>query len=205
MDPGVATTETEHPEVLNGGGSGGGGLQDWAAHAQVQRILRTGHGCPGRYHAAHEMRVREGLAKGHRDGRKPSTRAESEDSNASTRCCVRSTRYSSLQRRTVATTWRMVGPLLGLSDPDARPDVHWLPAEASAFIAWHREAAALEAARKQHRELALARAVPARRSTRRPSSETSHLSNSKDRGAKAQRPKTAEQDIKVGGPCFFLH
>ena len=40
-------------------------------------------------------------------------------------------------------------PLLGLSDPDARPDVHWSPAEASAVIAWHREAAALETAKKQ--------------------------------------------------------
>ena len=39
------------------------------------------------------------------------------------------------------------GQLLGLSDPDARPDVHWFRAEASAVIAWHREAAALETAR----------------------------------------------------------
>ena len=38
-------------------------------------------------------------------------------------------------------------PLLGLSDPDARPDVHWSPGEASAVVAWHREAAALESAR----------------------------------------------------------
>ena len=40
-------------------------------------------------------------------------------------------------------------PLLGLSDPDARPSVHWSPAKASAVIAWHREAAALERAKKQ--------------------------------------------------------
>ena len=38
------------------------------------------------------------------------------------------------------------GQLLGLSDPDARPDVHWLPAEASAVIAWHKDAAAVETA-----------------------------------------------------------
>ena len=43
--------------------------------------------------------------------------------------------------------WRW--PLLGLSDQDARPDVHWSPAEASAVIAWRREAAALESAKKQ--------------------------------------------------------
>ena len=60
------------------------------------------------------------------------------------------------------------GQLLGLSDPDARPDVHWPPAEASVVIAWHREAAALEAVKKQHMELASARVVPARRSTKRP-------------------------------------
>ena len=40
-------------------------------------------------------------------------------------------------------------PLLGLSDPYAPPDVHWSPAEASAVIAWHREAATLESAKKQ--------------------------------------------------------
>ena len=41
--------------------------------------------------------------------------------------------------------WR----LRGRSDPDARPDIKWSPAEAPAVIAWHREAAALEAAKKQ--------------------------------------------------------
>ena len=39
--------------------------------------------------------------------------------------------------------------LLGLSDPDARPDAQWTPAEASAVIAWQREAATLETAKKQ--------------------------------------------------------
>ena len=37
----------------------------------------------------------------------------------------------------------------GMSDPDARLGVHWSPAEASAVIAWHREAAALQTAKKQ--------------------------------------------------------
>ena len=44
-------------------------------------------------------------------------------------------------------TWAW--PLLGLTNPDARPDVHWSPAEASAVIAWHREAAAPETAKRQ--------------------------------------------------------
>ena len=39
-------------------------------------------------------------------------------------------------------------PLLGLSDPDAIPDAQWSPAEAS-VIAWHKEAATLETAKKQ--------------------------------------------------------
>ena len=44
------------------------------------------------------------------------------------------------------------------------------------FSRWHREAAAVETARKQHRELALVRAVPAGRSTKRPCGEASHSS-----------------------------
>ena len=43
-------------------------------------------------------------------------------------------------------TWSW--PLLGLPEY-TRPDVHWSPAEASAVIAWHREAAALETAKQQ--------------------------------------------------------
>ena len=39
--------------------------------------------------------------------------------------------------------------LVCLSIPDARPDVQWSPADASAVIAWYREAAALEMAKKQ--------------------------------------------------------
>ena len=42
-----------------------------------------------------------------------------------------------------------VWPLLGLSNPGARPHVHWSRAEASAVHARHREAAALESAKKQ--------------------------------------------------------
>ena len=43
VDPGVATTETEHTDVLNGGGSGGRGLQRLGGHAQMHCILRTHH------------------------------------------------------------------------------------------------------------------------------------------------------------------
>ena len=59
-----------------------------------------------------------------------------------------------------------------------------LPTEVSAVIAWHSEATALETAKPQHMELTAARAVPARRSTRRPCGETSHSS---------QATRTAEQ------------
>ena len=58
------------------------------------------------------------------------------------------------------------GQVLGLSDPDAGPEVHRPPAEASAVVAWHGEAAALEAAKKQHM----------RRSIRHPCGETNHSS-----------------------------
>ena len=45
--------------------------------------------------------------------------------------------YSNVERRTMATIWCGVGPT------PVGPDVYWSPAEASAVIAWHREAAAL--------------------------------------------------------------
>ena len=35
VGPGVATSETEYTEVLNGGGSGGRGLQRLGSHAQA--------------------------------------------------------------------------------------------------------------------------------------------------------------------------
>ena len=44
----------------------------------------------------------------------------------------------------MAPIWPGSGPC-----SDARPDVHWSPAEALAVIAWHREAAALETAKEQ--------------------------------------------------------
>ena len=40
VDPGVATTEAEYTEVLNGGGSGGRGVQRLGGHALVQRTPR---------------------------------------------------------------------------------------------------------------------------------------------------------------------
>ena len=132
VDAGVATTEGEHTEVPNCGGSGGCGPQRLGGHAQVQRILRTRHECLAVITAAHEKRVREDLTSpGSRGGgsgtkrnifltteaisklyeglscwlRQLSTRAELEDSSASTQCCARTTGYSSPQRRTVATVW----------------------------------------------------------------------------------------------------
>ena len=100
VDPGVATTETVYSEVLNGGGSGGRGLQRLGGHAQVQRILRTRHEYPGVIISAHGTKsadsswrilemaaARKGtspsplwsfpnLAKGHRDGRRSPRRGQ---------------------------------------------------------------------------------------------------------------------------------
>ena len=56
VDLGVAT-EAEYTEILNGGGSGGGGLQRLGGHAQEQRFQRTRHECPGVVTAAHGARV----------------------------------------------------------------------------------------------------------------------------------------------------
>ena len=114
VDPGVATTEAEHTEVLNGGESGEGGLQRLGVHAQVQRILRPRHEYPGVFILPHDT--------SHRDRRRSPRREQNRRiRNASTRCCVRSTGYSSVQRSDLTFGW----PLLGLSDPDARLDVHW--------------------------------------------------------------------------------
>ena len=146
VDPGVATMETELTDVLHGGGSGRGGVQRLNGHAQVQRIPRIRHECPGVIETmAHETRagVTEDQHLLHHCGHFRTLQRV----NGSTRCCARSMGYANLQRRTVATTWGW--PLLGLSDPDARPNVHWSPAEASAVTAWCRRAAALGSSKKQ--------------------------------------------------------
>ena len=115
------------------------------------------------------------------------------------------------------------GQLRGLSDSNARPDVHWLPAEASAVVALHREAAALETARKQHRELALARAVPTRpdvpveRQANQGRQQGQGNKGAKAEGGGATSDRVlifrilaqlvlatvhgSSRDIKVGGPC----
>ena len=78
----------------------------------------------------------------HRDGWENPRRRQNRRIRTPARHVVPDQRgYSSLQRRTVATIWHG-WPLLGLSDHNAGPDVHWSPAKASAVIAWHREAAA---------------------------------------------------------------
>ena len=48
-------------DVLNGGGSGGRGVQRLDRHAQVQHSLRTRHECTGVIIMAHETRVQEDL------------------------------------------------------------------------------------------------------------------------------------------------
>ena len=183
----MATTKPEDTEVFYGGGSEGKGLRRLGGHAQVERILCIQHGYPGVIIAALEARAREDLT---------TLPEESGAGNVTRRSILFCGHLRSLrgvivmapgdldegQNRRIRTPARATLARVcskgqfGLSDPDARPDVHWSLAEGSAVTAWHREAAALETARKQHRELALAGAVPARRSTRRPCGETSHSS-----------------------------
>ena len=135
----------------------------------------------------------------------PSTSAESRDSNASARCCVRSmdTRVCSEGQ------WPRLDMGLAVCShcPTPTPDQtsHWSPDEASTVIAWHREAAAVETAKKQlmptvgkappkSQEQALFRrrrqCAKSRRGLRR---AKPFKSSSGDREAKAQRPKTAGQ------------
>ena len=88
------------------------------------------------------------------------------------------------------------GQLPEPSDSDARPGAHWLTAEASAVIAAHREAAALETARKQHTGPCSGCPSPALDQTSLGRDKPTKA-GSKDRGAKAQRPKEAGQ-IQTG-------
>ena len=62
VDPGRATMETKHTEVLYGGGSGGRGLPRLGGHAPVHCILHTHHEHLGVITASHETEVREVLA-----------------------------------------------------------------------------------------------------------------------------------------------
>ena len=104
--------------------------------------------------AAHSTRHREGHGRARR-GQSRRTRTPTRDT------------LSDLRDARVCSQ----GQLFGLSDPDDRPDVHRPPARASAVSAWHREAAALEAAKKQHTEMAAAPAPPSKRRSYRETSQ----------------------------------
>ena len=111
-----------------------------------RRAPAAGRPCPGAVHsthpsrvqclgvitAAHDTSVRENLMTLPRE-------CWSWQRHAKEHLLHRCGHFRTLRR--VVGSW----PLLGLSEPGARPDVHWPPAEASAVIVWHREAAALEA------------------------------------------------------------
>ena len=92
------------------------GIQSWERHAEESPLHHCGH-------------------------LETSTRAESADSNGSTRYSIRSTDARVRSKR----------QLLGLSDPDVRPDVHWLPVEASAVIAWQGNGCARDSEEAIHR------------------------------------------------------
>ena len=83
---------------------------------------------------------------------------------------------------------------LGLSVPDARPDVHWTPVEASSVIARHEEAAAFDAAKSQlksSRTSTLLTTTTARKSKFTLWRSKPFMSSSRDRSAKVQRAKKA--------------
>ena len=166
---GVVSSEMEYTEVLTGGGSGG--PQRLGGRAQMQRILRTRHEYPGLIIAAHETRVREDRmtfpwevatsrkgtppsslwafpdsTKRHRDDRRSPPQGQNRR--------IRTTRYVEPDFRDTRSWseghWRKSGVGLSVARTvRSRPDVHWSPAEASAVVAWHREADALESAKKQ--------------------------------------------------------
>ena len=136
------------------------GSSGWATMPRVQRILRTRHEGPGVITAAHETRVREdlmtlpgwSLGAGsdtqrnislHNCGHFPTSRsvivmvagALEEGTTGGVECQhaivvpdLLDTRVCSKEQRPRSG---MGWPLLGLSDPDAQPDVHGSPAEAS--------------------------------------------------------------------------
>ena len=167
----------EYTEVLNGGGSGWRGLQRLGGHAQVQRILRTRHEYPEVIVAAYETRGQEDLmtlpgeswswqrrAKEHllhhcghfRTLRRvivmiAGTLVEGTiggfERQHEMLCQIYRILKSGAEDNGHDLVWGW--PLLGLSDPDVRPDVQWSPAETSTVVAWHRKAAAVESAKKQ--------------------------------------------------------
>ena len=137
---------------------GGRGLPRLFGHAPLHRILHTHHEHPRSYHcdardggarrsgdSSRGIRELGGrvsspplwsspeLALGHRDGHRRPRRGQHRRIRTPARDAL-----SDLRDARVCSK----GQLLGLSDPDARSDVHWPPAEASAVIAWHKEAAA---------------------------------------------------------------
>ena len=81
--------------------------------------------------------------------------------------------------------------LVCLSIPDARPDVQWSPADASAVIAWYREAAALGMAKKQ---------LVAPTGTGTPKVKSENLLGERKKSSKSSsRVGREEEEAKEGG------
>ena len=172
----MAKTKPEYVEVFNGGGTGGGGLRRLDGHAQVERSQHIRHGYPGVIIATLETKRREDLTTLPEES--ASWERHGEESPLHHCGHLRSSRAIIVMATGDLNQGRIGGigrphtllyRINGIRvcskrqfprtvDPDALPDVHWVPVEASGVIAWHMGAPALETARKQHRELALARA-----------------------------------------------
>ena len=162
VDVGRATTETKYTEVYGGGSGGGGGLPRRSDHAPTQHILHTHHEYPqlslrrtgrryekiwllfprnqGAGSATHPL-LQCGHLRSLRWVRVMVTGDFDEGrigGSDRTRYSVRSTGRSSLGQRTVARTVR-----------SRRPTRRSVAARRSFSRQWYREAAALEAAKKQ--------------------------------------------------------
>ena len=116
----------------------------WQRHAQEHRLHHCGH-----FRTLRRVIV---MAPGAFD-------EGSEGSNDSTQCDAKMFEAFESAARDCGHDLTGGWPLLGLSGPNARADLRWSPAEASAVISWLREAAALETAKKQL-EMIFAKGAP---------------------------------------------
>ena len=96
------------------------------------------------------------------------------------------------------------------SDPDARPDVHWSPAEASAVVAWHSNAQGQERVPLPRRQLAKANSC---RRLADPSGEAARTGGEGCEGQRRRGKLRPGRDLRELGPvrlrcrshCFPRH
>ena len=168
VDLGVATTETEYTEALIGGGSEGKVSSGWATSTHPSRVPWNNH-CDAREEStegpadssqgvlepsatsASPLRANPTFTRGHRDGRRTfhdDRIGGVESQHAMLYHICRIFEYAAKDNGHDLAKGSL---LVGLSGPDARPDVHLSPASVSAVVAWHREAKSGEPLRRRPR------------------------------------------------------